>query len=125
MEGPLKYLKDARDILKKAHVEGNRYSDVKTVKEACGVGYLAILKAVDVFLQDKGLSTKELPRTVGGYRKALKKHLATRDGILFREFNDLYDELHVAGYCGGFLHSVNIVKAALKAAKMFIDKIGQ
>ncbi len=124
MKEPLAYLKNAKDILKKAPIEGNRYADVKFVQEACGLAYLAVLKAVDGFLQGKGLNKKELPRSVEGYRRALKRALSTRDGIILREFKDLYDELHVAGYCGGFFHNVNIVKGALKTAKVFIEKIG-
>ncbi len=123
MKESLGCLKNAKDILKKAPIEGNRYADVKFVQEACGTAYLAVIKAVDEFLQGKGLGKKELPKSVDGYKKALKKYLSTRDSILLREFKDLYDELHIAGYCGGFLHNVHVVKGVLKAVKVFIDKL--
>jgi hypothetical protein len=69
------------------------------------------------------LSKKELPKSVDGYRQALQKHLTIHDGKLVREFERLYDQLHIAGYYRGLLHNVDIVKDALKAAKAFIEKI--
>ena len=46
----------------------------------------------------KRLSKKELPKSTEGYRKALQKYLAVYDGKLTREFERLYEELHIAGY---------------------------
>lgn len=54
MKESLRYLQNAREILKKAPIEGNRYADVKYVQEACGTAYLAILKAIDEYLLNKG-----------------------------------------------------------------------
>jgi len=47
-----------------------------------------------------------------------------RDGKLLREFEKLYDMLHIAGYYRGLLYDRDVVKDALKAAKSFIDKVG-
>ena len=119
----MRYFNNAREILAKAPIEDNRYTDVKYVQEACGTAYLAVLKGIDEYLLKKGLSKKELPRSVDTYRKALQKYLAIHDGKLLREFEDLYDQLHIAGYYRGLLHNVDIVKGALKAALAFIEKI--
>ena len=118
-----RYLRNAKEILKKAPIEDNRYANVKYVQEACGTAYLAVLKAIDEYLLNKGLSRKELPKSVDAYREALQKHLAIHDGKLIREFERLYDQLHIAGYYRGLLHNVDIVKDALKSAKSFIKKI--
>ena len=123
MKEALSYLQNAREILEKAPIEGNRYDDVKYVQEACGTTYLAILKAIDEYLLNKGLSKKELPRSIDAYRKALQKYLGVHNGKLLKEVEDLYDELHIAGYYRGNLHFVGVVKEALKAAKAFIEKI--
>jgi hypothetical protein len=40
-----------------------------------------------------------------------------------REFEMLYDTLHIAGYYRGLIYNTEIVKEALKAAKTFIEKI--
>ncbi|MDZ7262281.1 MAG: DUF5618 family protein [candidate division KSB1 bacterium] len=123
MKEALKYLENAEEILKKSPIEDNRYAKVKYVREACGTAYLAILKAIDEYLLTKGLTNKELPKSVDAYRTALRKYLAAHDGKLLREFDDLYEELHIAGYYRGFLHSVNVVKETFNTAKGFIEKI--
>jgi len=123
MKESLRYLQNAKEILKKTPKEDNRYADVKYVQEACGTTYLAVLKAIDEYLIRKGLTKKELPKSVDAYREALRKHLAIKDGKLGREFETLYEELHIAGYYRGNLAHVEVVKEALKSAKGFIEKI--
>lgn len=54
---------------------------------------------------------------------ALRKHLSIHNGKLTKEFDTLYNELHIAGYYRGLLQDVGVVKEALKAAKVFIEKI--
>jgi uncharacterized protein (UPF0332 family) len=123
MKEALRYLNNAREILKSAPIEDNAYSDVKHVQEACATAYLAVLKAIDECLLNRGLSKKDLPRSVAGYRKAMQKYLSMRDGKLLREFERLYDQLHIAGYYRALLHDVDIVKDAIKAARTFIEKV--
>ena len=57
------------------------------------------------------------------YRVALQKHIAIRNGKLMREFEHLYDALHIAGYYKGLIYGVNMVKDALKDARSFIEKL--
>ena len=123
MKEALRYLNNAKEILRSAPIEDNAYADVKPVQEACATAYLAVLKAIDECLLNRGLSKKDLPRSVDGYRKALQKHLSMRDGKLLREFERLYDQLHIAGYYRGLLHDVDVVKDAIKAARVFVEKI--
>jgi len=124
MKEALRYLNNSKEILKAAPVEDNTYTDVKPVREAFGTAYLAVLEAINEYLSKKGLARKELPKSVDAYRDALRKHLAVCDGKLLREFEKLYDMLHIAGYYRGLLYDTNVVKDALKAAKAFIEKIG-
>jgi hypothetical protein len=123
MSEAIRYFNNAKEILSKAKIEDNRYSDIKYVQEACGTAYLAVLKSIDEYLIEKGFTKKELPQSVDAYREALQKHLAIHNGKLTREFEVLYSELHIAGYYRGNIQHVDTVKAALKAAKAFIDKI--
>jgi len=46
----LRYLQNAKEILKNAPVEDDIYTDTKPVREACGTAYLAVLKAIDEYL---------------------------------------------------------------------------
>ncbi|MEW6104731.1 MAG: DUF5618 family protein [bacterium] len=124
MKEALRYLSNAKEILRKTPIEDNNYTDVKYVQEACGTAYLAILKAINGYLLNKGLLKKELPKSYEAYTKALRKYVSVHNGKLFKQFDYLYDELHIAGYYGGLLHNVHRVKDALKSAKDFIEKIG-
>ena len=125
MKESSRYLNNAKEILKSAPIEDNIYTDIKPVREAFGTAYLAILEAINEYLiSKKGLKKKELPKSVDAYREVLQKHVAVHNGKLMREFEMLYDMLHIAGYYRGLLYDRNVIKDALKAAKVFIEKIG-
>ena len=124
MREALKYLNNAKEILKSVPVEDNVYTNIKPVREAFGTAYLAVLEVINEFLMvKKGLTKKELPKSVDAYRKVLQEHLAVHNGKLMREFEMLYDALHIAGYYRGLIYDTSMVKEALKAAKTFIEKI--
>jgi hypothetical protein len=124
MREALRYLNNAKEILKSVPVEGNTYTDLKPVREAFSTAYLGILEAINESLAKKGLTKKGLPKSVDAYRKALQKYLAIRDGKVLREFEKLYDALHIAGYYRGLIYDTRAVKDYLQAAKEFIDKVG-
>jgi len=125
MREALRYLQNAKEILKSAPVEDSTYLDIKPVQEACGTAYLAVLKAIDEYLLKRGIEKKGLPKSVDGYREMLQKYAMIHNGKLMREFEKLYDALHIAGYYRGLLKDVNMVKDALNAAKLFIEKTGK
>jgi hypothetical protein len=124
MREALRYLNNAKTILKSAPIEDNTYTDIKPVREAFAIAYLAILEAINEYLMEKGLTKKELPRSVDSYRRALQKYLVVHNGKLLREFEKLYDALHIAGYYRGYIYDTRAVRDYLQAAKEFIDKIG-
>lgn len=124
MKEAIRYLNNAKEILRRVPIEDNAYTDVKYVQEACGTAYLAVLKAIDEYLIERGIEIKKLPQSVGGYRDMIKKHLSVHNGKLTKEFEKLYKELHIAGYYRGLLEDVGVVKEVLKSAKSFIEKIG-
>ncbi len=119
----LRYLQNAKVILRSVPVEDDIYTDVKPVRKACGTAYLAVLKAIDEHLLEKGWSKKDLPKSVEGYRQELRRRLAARNGRLMRKFENLYDLLHIAGYYRRLLYDAAVVKDALKAARAFIEKV--
>ncbi|MGQ9647579.1 MAG: DUF5618 family protein [Thermodesulfobacteriota bacterium] len=123
MKESLRYLTNAREILKSAPVEDGTYTDIKPVREACGTAYLAVLMAIDEYLLKLGVSQDRLPTSVDGYRKALRKYLSVRNGRLLRSFEALYNELHIAGHYRGLLRQTNVVREVLKSARTFIEKI--
>jgi len=123
MKEALRYLNNAKEILRSVPVDDNTYRDIKPVREAFATAYLAILEAINEHLMKQGVTKKELPKSVDAYRKALQKHVAVHNGKLLREFEKLYDALHIAGYYRGLLYDVTMVKDALKAARVFIDHL--
>ena len=123
MKESLRHLNNAKEILKTVPVEDSTYIDVKPVREAMGTAYLAVLEAINEHLIKQGFTKKELPKSVEGYRKLLQKYVAVRNDKVLREFEKLYDMLHIAGYYRGLLYDRDVVKEALKAAKSFIDKL--
>ncbi|MBI5749815.1 MAG: DUF5618 family protein [Nitrospinae bacterium] len=123
MKEAIRYIENAKEILNKSKIEDNMYVDDKYVKSACGVAYLGVLKAIEDYLQKSGFTKKELPKSVDAYREMIKKHLSIYNGKLIRQFENLYDELHIAGYYRGLLHRTSTVKDVLKGAEEFIKKI--
>lgn len=124
MREALRYLNNAKEILKRIPIENNIYTEIKPVREAFGTAYLAILEAINENLIKKGITKKELPKSVDAYRAVLQKYIAVHDGKLIREFEMLYDTLHIAGYYRALIYNVNVVKEAMKAADSFIKKLG-
>ena len=119
----LRYLNNAREILKGVPIEDNTFTDIKPVREAFGTAYLAILEAINDALIRKGLDRKKLPKSVDGYRAALQKYVSVHNGKLLREFEKLYDAIHIAGYYRGLIYDVAMVKDAFKSANSFIEKV--
>src|SRR3990167_8274507 len=97
MSEAIRYLNNAKEILRRTPIEDTIYADIKPVQEACSTAYLAVLKAI-------------------------KKYIAVHNGKLTKEFEVLYDELHIAGYYRGLHLNANIIKEIFKAARSFIDK---
>ncbi|HTR44412.1 MAG TPA: DUF5618 family protein [Thermodesulfovibrionales bacterium] len=123
MREALRYLHNARDLLRKSPVEEGYYTDRKYIKSALGVAYLGVLEAINEYLLSSGVAKKELPKKVEEYEKALKKYASAHNGKLSKQFDYLYEELHIAGYYRGLLHKAETVKAALKGAEEFIRKL--
>ena len=119
----VRYLNNARAILRKVPVERDIYLDRKPVREAMGTAYLAVLEAINEALSRRGVVRKDLPKSVDAYRAALQRRLVTRNGKLMREFESLYDLLHIAGYYRGLLYDRKVVRDALDAAQRFIEKV--
>ncbi len=61
-------------------VEEETYLDIKPFREAFGTAYLAVLEAIDAILIKNGVTRKQFPKSVNGYRVALRKYLAVYGG---------------------------------------------
>ncbi len=114
-----RYFKNAKDILKETPIEyGIRYADSKRVSEACAIGYLAVLLAIDAYILKKGKKPEELPADYREYMQWLNK--IPHNGKLKAYFNTAYENLHVFGYYRGGTN-VDMIKGGFKAVKVIID----
>lgn len=118
-----RYFDNAKELLGKSPIEDNRYADVNYVQEACGTAYLAVLKALDEYFVRHGVSEKDLPQSVDGYRDMIRKYLSVHNGKLTKDFEAIYRELHISSYYRGNLQHVDVVKAAFKVTKAFISRL--
>lgn len=111
----IRYIDNAKDVLKKAKKENGIYNDIKYVQMACGTGYNAVLMALDNYLLKKQ-PKKGKSRSIEEYRSRLSKLNKT----LLRYLNDAYDELHLAGYYHG-TPSAKTVKSGFESAMKIIN----
>lgn len=121
MKESLRYLQNAKEILSQVPIVDNDYADIKPVREAFGTAYLAMLEAINEALLKKGLSKRDLPKSIDGYRGALQKYFGAHNGKLSRKFEHLYDALHIAGYYRGLIYNANVIKEYLKVVREFIN----
>src|SRR3989442_5134779 len=91
---PLRYLNNARDILRHTSAEGEVYTDLKRVREAMGTAYLAVLEGVNAGLLRRGVGRKELPKSVDAYRLALQRHMGVHNGKVLPEVASPFDVRH-------------------------------
>jgi hypothetical protein len=116
-----RFYKNAKMALKRATIKYKRYQDPKPVQEASGMGYLAVLKAIDGFLLSAGLPADKLPASVVEYQKALNKY-SSKDGKLLSTFNTVYENLHILGYYRGGLN-VDMIKAGFDSARFIVERL--
>ncbi|MDR3188846.1 MAG: DUF5618 family protein [Prevotellaceae bacterium] len=113
----IRYMDNAKDVLRKANKDGKYYSDRKYVRMACGTAYSGILVALDAYLVLKGVpETKK--KSIDFYRK----NIALLDKSLLRDLNSAYDILHLDGYYEGRLRA-DAIKLGLDIAYEIIDQI--
>jgi hypothetical protein len=110
---------NAKETLKKARKENNRYADKKYVRASCGIAYHGVLVALDAILLLRGVT---LPK---GKRKSIEyyiMHIATFDRKLLDDVNSVYNIIHLSGYYDGE-QDARIVAAGFEYAYRIIERI--
>jgi uncharacterized protein (UPF0332 family) len=113
----IRYMDNAKDVLKKAQKEDKDYKDKKYVRMACGTAYSGILVALDAYLLLKDVPEPK-KKSIDFYRK----NIATLDKSLLRDLNSAYSILHLAGYYDG-VPRVETIKSGFNLAYDIIDRI--
>ena len=104
----VRYMENAKELLRKAGKSGNHYKDEKYVKTACGTAYNGVLKALGGYL-----ILKEVPKQKG--RKSIEYYtanLAKLNKKLLADVNDVYSVLHLSGYYDGVTRT-SIIDASM------------
>jgi hypothetical protein len=121
----MRYMANAKDMLKKAGRDGNYFKDSKYVSSASGIAYKGALVALDAWLKLKGV---ELPKSNSRGEKKGKSidfyrtNLTELDKKLLRALNLAYSNLHLYGYYDGTL-SVGTISDGFESANEIITKI--
>jgi hypothetical protein len=116
-----RYMDNAKDALKKAEKQDDGYyKDRKYVETACGVAYLAVLRAVDAWL-----AIKDVPELGKKKHKSIDYYMfnvSERDQKLASTLNSAYNVLHLGGYYRGETR-IKTIETGFEAAYEIIEKI--
>lgn len=123
LEEAYRYLENAKETLSKSPVEYGRFTDKKYVGEAAGIAYLSALRAIDSYLIHKGISEKQLPKSIEGYWSVMKQQIPL-NGKLSAALRIVYEDLHLGAYYRGFT-SVNVIKDGLQNVKKIIKMMAR
>lgn len=93
-EDAMRYMDNAKDLLKKADKMDNVYRDLKYVKMASGTAYSGVLLALDEYLSRKEGTKYKKPKSIDDYRIRIGK----QNRKVLDWLNIVYDDLHISGY---------------------------
>jgi hypothetical protein len=114
----MRYIDNAKDILKSSCKEGRYYLEDKYVKIACGAAYSGILVALDGLFDIKNLPKRRGRKAIDYYQN----NLALIDKKLLNHLNNAYTVLHLDGYYGG-INKVKIIQEGFDSAISIIDAL--
>ena len=93
----IRYMDNAKEVLKKANKKDLFFEDPKYVKMACGTAYSAVLLALDGYFKLKGIPVKKGRKDITWYQNNVSKV----DKKLLNYVNEAYEALHLLGYYDG------------------------
>jgi len=116
----IRYMDNAKDVLKKSGKEGLSYIDDKYVKMACGTAYSGVLVALDGFFIIKEVN--KLKKDKRKDKKYYESGLAGSFNKILDTYNEAYKILHLYGYYDG-VRNTKVVAAGFELAYEIIEKI--
>ena len=116
----LRYIDNARETLKLAGKDGKYYEDDKYVRTASGTAYLGLVKALDFYLNVKGVPKKRGRKSIEYYQHEVAK----LDKKILNHLNTGYRILHIDGYYEGE-KKIKVIDEGLDSAISIIEAIKQ
>lgn len=127
-DGPESYVRRAQILVRNAErtlkslkVVKGFLRGPKRVREASGVGWLAVEEAVKALERSRGTPVEKLPRGLASLGQALAG-FPEIDGSAEAELHNAYAGLHIAGYYEG-IHTSKIIFDGLAAAKAVVRRV--
>ncbi len=124
-----RYLENAREILRtkaKLDYKYNIYKDVKYVREACGIAYLAVEMALEAYLMHRGRPVKSSIKYLKKKKRASYERyieeLRKLNQKLMSKYLNAYQILHLDGYYDG-INDKNVIQAGLKSVEEIIKMV--
>ncbi len=114
----MRYMDNAKEVLKKANKIDDFFQYIKYVKMASGTAYNAVLLALDGYLIIKDVPKNKGRKDIDYYRTNITKI----DKKLLDYLNDIYEVLHLSGYYDG-IKNVTIINDGFNLAYKVIEKI--
>ena len=114
----IRYMDNAKEVLKKANKMDLFFEDPKYVKMACGTAYNAVLLALDGYFKLKGIPSKKGRKDITYYQSNVGK----LDKKMLDYLNEAYQMLHLVGYYDGS-KNVKAIMSGFEFAYLIIDKI--
>jgi len=115
-EDAMRYMDNAKDLLKKADKLNYQYQDLKYVKMASGTAYSGVLLALDEYLLRKEGAKFKKPKSIDDYRIRIAK----QNKKLITWLNGTYGKLHLLGYYHG-LEDAEVIKEGFDTAYKIIE----
>jgi len=116
----IRYMDNAKDVLKKAGKEDDYYLDDKYVKMATGTAYSAVLKALDGYFIVKDV--KPVKKGSRANKQYYEKNLTVLDKKILKYYETAYRLLHLEGYYEGETY-VPTIQSGMNVAYQIIEKI--
>ncbi len=114
----IRYMENAKEVLKKANKKDLFFEDPKYVKMACGTAYSAVLLALDGYFKLKGIPAKKGRKDIAYYQSKVGK----LDKKMLDYLNETYQMLHLVGYYDGS-KNVKAIMSGFEIAYLIIDKV--
>ena len=114
----MRYIDNARETLKLAGKDGKFYEDDKYVRTASGTAYLGLVKALDFYLNVKGVPKKRGRKSIEYYQFQVAK----LDKKILNHLNTGYRILHIDGYYEGE-KKISVIEDGFDSAITIIEAI--
>jgi len=115
-----RYFANAQTMLKKGKPKNERYQDIKYVRSASGIAYLAATTAIDGLLISKGASPDKLPKNKSGYLDAISR--IKQNGKIEAWYKNIHDNIHVLAYYRA-MYNQNVIEVSFDEIKRLIEYI--